>query len=199
MPRFSITKDGRPIGQVEARGDRIELGSERSCQVVIDDVLIAAHQVTFSRTSQMVRYQIVPVLTGSTITLNGEVVLAPAEVADGASFSIASYMVKVDYLAGELLPLVLTYDGPRAYAVPEVLPDGPSAAPSSTLEANAADSTPDGQVILPTGPSRESATADRMFVPLTEPRRSGRIPSWGWLLAGVGILLFVEIILLIAL
>lgn len=198
MPRFSITKAGIHVGQFEARGDRIELGSERSCHVVIEDVLIAAHQVTFSRTSQMVRYQIVPVPSGSTITLNGEVVLAPVEVTDGAVFSIAGYMVKVDYLAGELLPLLLNYDEPRAYTVPGMLPDGPSAAPSSTLEANAG-SAPDQQIVLPTGPSPEIASTDRMFVPLTEPRRGGRIPSWGWFLAGVGVLLFVEIILLIAL
>jgi predicted component of type VI protein secretion system len=46
---------------------------------------------------------------------------------------------------------------------------------------------------------RESNAADNPFVPLDAPRRSGTIPKWGWIAAGVGILLLVIIIFLIAL
>jgi hypothetical protein len=46
---------------------------------------------------------------------------------------------------------------------------------------------------------RESGAADNPFVPQDDPRGSGKIPRWGWIVAGAGILLLVIIILLIAL
>jgi len=46
---------------------------------------------------------------------------------------------------------------------------------------------------------RETSAAENPFVPLDEPRASGKIPRWGWIVAGAGILLLVIIILLIAL
>jgi pSer/pThr/pTyr-binding forkhead associated (FHA) protein len=46
---------------------------------------------------------------------------------------------------------------------------------------------------------RESSAAENPFVPLDEPRTSGKIPRWGWIVAGVGILLLIVIVLLIVL
>jgi pSer/pThr/pTyr-binding forkhead associated (FHA) protein len=46
---------------------------------------------------------------------------------------------------------------------------------------------------------RESSAAENPFVPLEESRSKGGIPRWGWIVAGVGILLLVVVILLIVL
>ena len=40
MPRFTITRNGHTLGQIDAFGDRIDLGSGSGCQIVIDDAAI---------------------------------------------------------------------------------------------------------------------------------------------------------------
>lgn len=103
MPRFTITKDGKPIGLVDAYGDRIELGSARTCQVVIDDLLISLKQAAFARNSSNALYQVEPVSRVPAFTLNGTVVEGQMEVTDGAQLGIEGYVVKIDYLPGDIV------------------------------------------------------------------------------------------------
>lgn len=102
MPRFTITQDGKPVSQVDAHGDRIDLGSARNAQVQIDDLLISLKQAMFVRTTATELYRVEPTSRIPAFTLNGEVVEQPAEVPDGAVLAVEGYRIRIDYLPGEI-------------------------------------------------------------------------------------------------
>lgn len=189
MPRFTITKNGQTLGQIDACGDRIELGSENTCQVVIDDPSIAANQARFVRTSIAQHYRFEPVSFQPTLTANGITLSAPVEVTDGAIFGITEYLIRVDYLAGELVPLALP----------------PSESPEAVFEASSSEpesvwpSAPDMEAGAMTEVQLRPVSPMNLYVPLVDPPRRRTIPTWGWILAGAGIVLIAGTLLLIAL
>lgn len=189
MPRFTITKNGHTVRQIDALGDRIDLGSGNDCQVVIDDAAIAANQARLVRGSMTENYRMEPATPEPSIKVNGIDLSAPVEVADGTVFGIAEYLIKVDYLAGELAPLA----HPLAESPEESL-EFLSAEPESVWPAEPhLEKSPKAEVqIRPTSPVN-------LFVPLVGRPRSGKIPTWGWILAAAGIVLMMGILLLIAL
>jgi pSer/pThr/pTyr-binding forkhead associated (FHA) protein len=103
MPRFTITRDGKPIGQVDAHGDRIELGSARTCQVLIDDLLISLKQAAFVRNSTADNFHVEAVSRVPAFSLDGQVVESPVEVRDGAVLTIEGYEIAIAYLPGEVV------------------------------------------------------------------------------------------------
>lgn len=114
MPRFTITRDGKPVSQIDAHGDRIELGSARTCQVLIDDLLISLKQAAFVRASSAEKFMVEPVSRIPAFTLDGLAVEGPVEVRDGAILAIEGYSVTIGYLPGEI-----------------VVPGAPAAAPAA--------------------------------------------------------------------
>lgn len=103
MPRFTITRDGKPIGQVDAHGDRIELGSARTCQVLIDDLLISLKQAAFVRSSTADNFHVEAISRVPAFSLDGQVVESPVEVRDGSVLTIEGYEVAIAYLPGEVV------------------------------------------------------------------------------------------------
>jgi hypothetical protein len=189
MPRFTIIRNGHSLGQVDAFGDRIDLGSGSECQVVIDDAAIATIHARLVRSSTLQHYRIEPMSIEPAITANGVTVSTPVDVADGAVFGVAEYVIRVDYLAGELVPLALPLVASRGESV-----EAPSADPESVPPTEPPTQT-DPMAEVRTQP----ASPVNLFVPLADPPRSGKIPAWGWLLASAGIALLLGILLLIAL
>lgn len=129
MPRFTITQSGKPARVVDAHGDRIELGSARTAQVQIDDLLISLKQAAFSRASATDRYKIEPVSRVPSFTLDGVVVENPVDVPDGAVMGIEGYEIKVEYLPGEIAgvaaPTPVIRPSP-SYAMPSSEPPLPA-------------------------------------------------------------------------
>ncbi len=103
MPRFTITREGKPVSQTDAHGERIELGSARTCQVLIDDLLISLKQAAFVRGSTSEVFLLEPVSRVPAFSLNGVVVEISTEVPDGAVLTIEGYEVRIDYLPGEIV------------------------------------------------------------------------------------------------
>lgn len=189
MPRFTVTRNGHTLGQIDAFGERIDLGSGSDCQVVIDDSAIATNQARFVRSSTTQKYRIEPVSPEPAITVNGINLSAPIEVSDGAVFGVVEYRIKVDYLAGEVAPSVL----PTTESTEEFLDDLKSD-PESVWPVESP--VRDGPILEA---KIHSAHPVNRIVPLVDPPRSREIPTWGWILAGAGIVLIVGILLLIAL
>ncbi len=188
MPRFTITRNGHTLGQIDAFGDRIDLGSGSGCQIVIDDAAIAANQARFVRSSMTQNYRIEPVSPEPAIKANGVDLSAPLEIVNGTVFGIAEYLIKVDYLAGELAPLAL----PPAVS-PEEFIEVLNAEPGSVWHAE----TPMGEDPMAEVPIPPTSPVN-LCVPLADPPRTGNIPTWGWILAGAGIVLILGILFLIA-
>jgi hypothetical protein len=189
MPRFTIIRNGHSLGQVDAFGDRIDLGSGSECQVVIDDAAIATIHARLVRSSTLQHYRIEPVSFEPATTATGITLSSPIEVADGAVFGVGEYVIRVDYLAGELVPLALP-----PVASPGESIEAPSAEPESVSPAETTT-----QSDLMSEVRTQPASPVNLFVPLADPPRSGTIPTWGWILAGAGIALLLGILLLIAL
>lgn len=182
MPKFSIAKDGRPVGQVDAHGDRIELGSARTCQVVIDDLLISLKQAAFVKSPGTGQYVVEAVSRVPAFTLNGIVVEQPTEVPDGALLGIEGYSIKIEYLPGERLT------ASPAQAVRSVTPIPPMEEPplppplEPDLPAPLEQSQPKIAAPAPiaSAPVRSDADMERtVFV-----RRVGRLVATGGPLAG---------------
>jgi pSer/pThr/pTyr-binding forkhead associated (FHA) protein len=114
MPRFTITRDGKPIGQVDAHGDRIELGSARTCQVLIDDLLISLKQAAFVRSSTADNFHVEAVSRVPAFSLDGQVVESPVEVRDGAVLTIEGYEIAIAYLPGEVVNASASAPAPAA-------------------------------------------------------------------------------------
>lgn len=102
MPKFTITKDGRAVAQVEAHGDRIELGSARTCQVIIDDLLISLKQAAFVKSPGGTTYAIEPVSRVPAMTVNGVPLSDRADIADGSVVGIEGYTITINYTVGEM-------------------------------------------------------------------------------------------------
>ena len=49
MPQFTILRDGQIVDEVTLEGERIEMGSAHTCQLFIDDLLIALKQAVFTK------------------------------------------------------------------------------------------------------------------------------------------------------
>jgi hypothetical protein len=178
MPRFTITTNGQTVRQIDAFGDRIDLGSGSDCAVLIDGPAVAAREASLVRDSHAQNYRLEP----------ASFELVGIEVSDGTVFSIGNHQVRVDYLAGEMEPLALP---------PYNSPESPVGSPNIDSEAERNPEPTAGELIAEDAPV-VSTNLTNLFVPLVDPPRGRRIPSWGWILAGVGVALIVGILLLIA-
>ena len=103
MPRFTITRDGKSVSQIDAHGNRIELGSARTCQVLVDDLLISLKQAAFARGSNSEKYMVEPVSRVPSFSLDGVPVEGPMEVREGAVLTIEGYTITIGYLPGEIV------------------------------------------------------------------------------------------------
>ncbi len=176
MPRFSITRNGQPVSQIDAHGDRIELGSARTAQVVIDDLLISLKQAALVRASTADRYKVEPISRIPAFTLNGVAVEGPVEIPEGAILGIEGYQVRIEYLPGEVLGVAASAAPvqPMAQSAipasqpplpPPLEPDLPPPLESSQPSAPAVATTP--SISAPAGPADMERT---VFV-----RRVGRL------------------------
>ncbi len=186
MPKFTIAKDGRIVGQIDAHGDRIEMGSARTCQVQIDDLLISLKQATFVKPAGSSSYFVEPVSRIPVLSVNGIPLTDRTEISDGALLAIEGYTITVNYVAGEFgaTPAGAAVVSPRAVASvtpanepplpPPLEPDlPPPLEPSNPV-------IPAPVVTAPVAPSSDNADMERtVFV-----RRIGRIAAVSGPLSG---------------
>jgi len=122
MPKFTIIREGRKIDEITASGDRIELGSARSCAVSLDDLLISLKQAALVRGKAGEPYRIEPMSRLPAFTLDGATVDQPLPVQDGATVEIEGYQIKIHYLSGEIAGTAPRVSEPGAAAADQALP-----------------------------------------------------------------------------
>ena len=95
MAKFTIARAGQTITEVTLTGERIELGSAKSCQLFIDDLLIALKQAVFVRTEGGDAYRLESLTDIPKSTLDGSVVSAPVDLNDGAVLHVEGYDITI--------------------------------------------------------------------------------------------------------
>lgn len=101
MAKFTIARAGQTITEVTLTGERIELGSAKSCQLFIDDLLIALKQVVFVRIGGGDTYRLESLTDIPKSTLDGSVVSAPVDLDDGAVLHVEGYDITIEYSPAE--------------------------------------------------------------------------------------------------
>ncbi|MEW5701923.1 MAG: FHA domain-containing protein [Candidatus Zixiibacteriota bacterium] len=102
MPKFTIVRAGQKISETTASGERIELGSARTCAVYIDDLLIALKQAAFVRSKAGEPFHLEPLSRLPALKMDGVAVEGVVPVRDGATIQVEGYEVRIQYLPGEL-------------------------------------------------------------------------------------------------
>jgi pSer/pThr/pTyr-binding forkhead associated (FHA) protein len=104
MPKFTINKDGRTLQTLTFEGEKIELGSARTCQLFMDDLLISLHQMVFVKTPD--GYRVEPIVRTPGFSVNGRVVGQPVPLTPGDVVEIEGYQIQVDFEALVVAPVV---------------------------------------------------------------------------------------------
>jgi pSer/pThr/pTyr-binding forkhead associated (FHA) protein len=104
MPKFTISKDGRTLQTLTFEGEKIELGSARTCQLFIDDLLISLHQMAFVKTPD--GYRVEPIVRTPGFSVSGRTVGQPVPLKPGDIVEIEGYQIQVDFEALVVAPVV---------------------------------------------------------------------------------------------
>ena len=104
MPKFTISKDGRTLQTLTFEGEKIELGSARTCQLFIDDLLISLHQMAFVKTPD--GYRVEPIVRTPGFSVSGRAVGQPVSLKPGDIVEIEGYQIQVDFEALVVAPVV---------------------------------------------------------------------------------------------
>jgi pSer/pThr/pTyr-binding forkhead associated (FHA) protein len=93
MPRFTISREGQTLNQLDLRDERIEMGSANTCKVFIDDLLVSLHQAAFVKTEA--GYDIEPLARTPAMTLNGAKVEKRTPLPAEAAIEVEGYEIRV--------------------------------------------------------------------------------------------------------
>ncbi|HUU45531.1 MAG TPA: FHA domain-containing protein, partial [Acidobacteriota bacterium] len=97
MPKFTILREGQVVDEVTLEGERIEMGSAHTCQLFVDDLLIALKQAVFVKEESEDSYRVEPLSRVPAFTLDGQPVDGPTPVSGGATLAIEGYEIRIAY------------------------------------------------------------------------------------------------------
>ena len=95
MPKFTISRGGKTLQTLTLEGEKIEVGSARTCQLFIDDLLISLRQAAFVKTAD--GFKVEALARTPSFSLNGRVVDQPLPLAPGDTIEIEGYQIRVDF------------------------------------------------------------------------------------------------------
>jgi pSer/pThr/pTyr-binding forkhead associated (FHA) protein len=95
MPKFTISRGSQELQTLTLEGEKIELGSARTCPLFLDDLLISLRQAAFVKTTG--GYRLEPLARTPSLRLNGRVVDQASPVTPGDVVEIEGYQIRVDF------------------------------------------------------------------------------------------------------
>jgi pSer/pThr/pTyr-binding forkhead associated (FHA) protein len=95
MPKFTISRSGQVLQVLNLEADSIVMGSDRSCSIFIDDLLVSLKQAAFIKTPT--GYQLEPKARMPRLNLNGAIADQTTPLQSGDIIEVEGYQIRVDF------------------------------------------------------------------------------------------------------